>query len=169
MDELLRQQVAGIVPPLPELVVQDLRRLQQNLLDLVVLTCSRFMDQTILQAQGVPALLVSRLEAAFTPMPLHLDLWSRLGNSKYHIFTNGVRFSNRNKRHGRGGRGNRPHVEASAASSSGNLATPPGLATAEDSAADIIEETKLDNIKLVLHRRGVYTEALLDDLAKAMT
>ena len=46
---------------------------------------------------------------------------------------------------------------------------PPGLATAEDSAADIIEETKLDNIKLVLHRRGVYTEALLDDLAKAMT
>jgi hypothetical protein len=43
------------------------------------------------------------------------------------------------------------------------------LATAEDSAADIIEETKLDNIKLVLRRHGVYTEALLDDLAKAMT
>ena len=127
MDELLRQQVAGLVPPLPELVVQELRRLQQNLLDLVVLTCCRFMDQKILQAQGVPALLVSRLEAAFTPMPLHLDLWSRLGNSKYHTFTNGARFSNHNKRHGRGGRGNRPHVEASAASSSGNLDAVRGL------------------------------------------
>ena len=38
----------------------------------------------------------------------------------------------------------------------------------EDSAADIIEETKLENIKLVLQRHGVYTEALLDDLAKVM-
>ena len=37
----------------------------------------------------------------------------------------------------------------------------------EDSAADIIEETKLDNTKLVLQRHGVYTEALLDDLANA--
>ena len=39
----------------------------------------------------------------------------------------------------------------------------------EDSAADIIEETKLENIKLVLQRHGVYTEALLDDLAKVIT
>ena len=31
-------------------------------------------------------------------------LWSRIGNSKYHIFTNGVRFGERKHRHGRGGR-----------------------------------------------------------------
>ena len=35
------------------------------------------------------------------------ELWSRLGNSKYHLFTPGGTFGERKHRHGRGGRGNK--------------------------------------------------------------
>ena len=105
VDELLRQQAAHEALPLPPEAVEELKLLQKHAQDCAVLACSRFLSQAILQRRGIAPELLSRFEAAFTPAALQDDgLWSRLGNSKYHVFAVGNRFGERKRQHGRGGR-----------------------------------------------------------------
>ena len=105
IDELLRQQTMREAPPLPPTAVGELYILQRVAQDVAVLANSRFIDPQILQRQGIPPELLLHLEASFGTTVLNNDaLWSRIGNSKYHIFTRGVRFGERKHRRGRGGR-----------------------------------------------------------------
>jgi len=115
VDELVRQQNAQEAPPLPQAAMRDMKRLQRHLQDIVLLACSRGINQWILQSKGIPPQLLCRLEAAFGQVTLQDDdLWSRLGNSKFHVWTEGVRFGKRKQRHGRGGRKSRRiHSDAS--------------------------------------------------------
>ena len=81
-----------------------LQRLHHLLLDLAVLTSSRFIDQQNFLAKGVPKVLKDRWLAMF-PMTYYDDaLVSRLGNAKAHIFTLGV-LRLRKKRRGYRGAG----------------------------------------------------------------
>jgi hypothetical protein len=105
IDELLRQQTMQEASPLPPTAVAKLYILQRVAQDVAVLANSRFIDPQILQRQGIPPELLLHLEASFGTTVLNNDaLWSRIGNSKYHIFTRGVRFGERKHRRGRGGR-----------------------------------------------------------------
>ena len=108
VDELLRQQADQEAPPLPALALESMKLLQRHLQDIALLACGRLVSKTILQSKGIQHELLSRIEAAFGQVALQSDsLWSRLGNSKYHMFTPGVRFGERKHRHGRGGRSRR--------------------------------------------------------------
>ena len=87
IDKLLKQLTAMEAPPLPPKAIMDLRMLQRHMQDAAVLLCSRFIDQRPLQNRGMSHELISRLEAAFTTEGLRDDLlWSRLGDSKSHLF-----------------------------------------------------------------------------------
>jgi hypothetical protein len=87
IDKLLKQLTAKEAPPLLPKVIMDLRTLQRHMQDAAVLLCSRFIDQRPLQNRGMSHELISRLEAAFTTEGLRDDLlWSRLGDSKSHLF-----------------------------------------------------------------------------------
>jgi len=113
VNELLRKQSEREGQPLPVAAVKDLKHLQVHCQDLALLSCSRFLSQTTLQSKGIPPELLHRLEAAFGTAALQDDvLWSRLGNAKYHVFTNHMRFGARKHRHGRGGRKSRAAKEA---------------------------------------------------------
>ena len=91
VDELLRQQSAKEVLPLPLMAKTQLTLLQRHLQDMAVLASSRFIDQTILQDKKIPKELLWRLEASFGTQALaNDDLWSRLGNCKYNVFTKGT-------------------------------------------------------------------------------
>jgi hypothetical protein len=119
VDEILRQQAAREAPPLPRAAVEELKMVQRHAQDLAVLACSRFIDQMILQKKGIPAVLYARLQSAFTAAALADDaLWSRLGSSKYHVFTQGLSFGERRKHHGRAGRRGRDLTASSSAASS---------------------------------------------------
>ena len=108
IDQLLRQLAANEAPPLPVAAEEALKLLQRHMQDVVLLSCSRFIAQTELWSKGISWELLRRLVAAFGQEALDDDsLWSRLGNSKYHVFTQGVRFGERKHRHGRGGRKSR--------------------------------------------------------------
>ena len=105
VDELLRNQT---VPPLPPAAVDELKLLQRLAQDIALMACSRFINQATLQSKGIPTELLSRLQAAFTYSGIQDDhLWSRLGNSKFHVFTQCRKFGERKHRHGRGGRKSR--------------------------------------------------------------
>ena len=113
VDELLRQQTASEVPPLPEEAVELLKVLQRHAQDVVILAHSRFINQAILRGKGIPRELRDRLEASFGETAIADDaLYSRLGNSKYQAFTKGDRFGDRKQRH-RGIGGRRAAVRAS--------------------------------------------------------
>ena len=100
VDELLRQQSilaqrwnrrAQAPTLLPPPAVTVLKVLQRHMQDVVLLACARFIDQTILEGQGIPAELQDRLNVAFrTTVHADIPLWTRLGNSKSHVFTPGV-------------------------------------------------------------------------------
>ena len=110
MDGLL----PGMQPPLPVLAVRGLRAMQVHAQDLAILACSRLIKQTILRNKGFPSELLIRLHAAFTVTALTDDfLWSRLVNSKYHVWTAGKQFGERKHKHGRGGRGSRRNPNGS--------------------------------------------------------
>ena len=116
IDTVLRQMRKMEAPPLHPDAMAHLRSLQQYMQDIVVLLCSRFMDQALLQKRGMPQVLISRLEAAFTIEGIQDDmLWCRLGDSKAHIFRKEMRShrgpSQRIPR--RRGRGRRKKLEAS--------------------------------------------------------
>jgi len=107
VDDLLRQQAAKEAPPLPRAAVENLRLLQRCIQDVALLACSRGIDQKALQSKGIPPELFGRLEAAFGQAALQDDLlWSRLCNSKWHVFTHFL-FGKRKHRHGRLGRKSR--------------------------------------------------------------
>jgi len=107
-DLLLLSQTAQAAPALPPAaVMQQLKALQRHAQDVVVLVHSRYINQNILQCRGIPTELLRCLEATYgTGLFKDDSLWSRLGNSKYHIFGNGVRDRGRKHRH-RGSSGHR--------------------------------------------------------------
>ena len=108
VDELLRNQTVREAPPLPPAAVDELKLLQRHAQDIAMMACSRFINQATLQSKGIPTELLSRLQAAFTYSGIQDDhLWSRLGNSKFHVFTQFRQFGERKHRHGRGGRKSR--------------------------------------------------------------
>ena len=145
IDEVLLLAVAlpaAEFPPTKRLI-ENLQILQRLAQDVSMLLCSRFVDQITLQAKGIPTLLLVQLTKAYTSISLQDDaLWSRLGNSKYHIFTPEGKFGDRKHRHGRGGRKSRRNkypddedqIDPTAASSAppqidptAASAAPPGL------------------------------------------
>jgi hypothetical protein len=108
VDTLLRNQTVRTAPPLPPAAVDELKLLQRHAQDIAMMACSRFINQATLQSKGIPTELLSRLQAAFTYSEIQDDnLWSRLGNSKFHVFTQCRQFGERKHRHGRGGRKSR--------------------------------------------------------------
>jgi hypothetical protein len=105
IDKLLKQLTATEAPPLLPKAIMDLRRLQRHMQDAAVLLCSRFIDQRPLQNRGMSHELISRLEAAFTTEGLQDDLlWSRLGDSKSHLFRRGFIGRKDRRKHRRRGR-----------------------------------------------------------------
>ena len=131
VDELLRQQTAQEAPALPPAAVEQLKLLQRHAQDVVVLVHSRYIDQKILQCKGIPTELLLRLEATFGTGFIHDDsLWSRLGNSKYHIFTRGLRFGHR--KHRRRGNGERRAAAAAADAAAVPFAVNSTASTVED-------------------------------------
>ena len=92
IDTVLKQMRKMEAPPLHPDAMAHLRSLQQHMQDIVVLLCSRFMDQALLHKRGMPQVLISRLEAAFTIEGIQDNLlWCRLGDSKSHIFRKEMR------------------------------------------------------------------------------
>ena len=105
VHELLREQAAKEAPPLPKAAVRHLKKLQVHCQDVALLLCSRFLNQTLLRNKGVSPELLARLEAAFGHAALQDDdIWSRLGNAKYHVFTEDMHWGRRRHRGGRGTR-----------------------------------------------------------------
>jgi len=138
VDELLRQQATKEAPPLPAAAVEYLRLLQRHLQDVALLACSRFLDPTVLQSKGIHPDLLARLEAAFGQAALQDDsLWSRLGNSKYHVFTPGLHFGERKHRHGRGGRKSRRSQSDTAEDEASTETGNPATSSAASSSADL--------------------------------
>ena len=131
VDELLRQQTAQEAPALPPAAVEQLKLLQRHAQDVVVLVHSRYIDQKILQCKGIPTELLLCLEATFGTGFIHdVSLWSRLGNSKYHIFTRGLRFGDR--KHRRRGNGERRAAAAAADAAAVPFAVNSTASTVED-------------------------------------
>ena len=132
VDELLlRQQTAQAAPALPPAAVEQLKLLQRHAQDVVVLVHSRYIDQKILQCKGIPTELLLCLEATFGTGFIHdVSLWSRLGNSKYHIFTRGLRFGDR--KHRRRGNGERRAAAAAADAAAVPFAVNSTASTVED-------------------------------------
>ena len=96
VDELLRRANRS---PLPLVAIAELKVLQRLAQDVAMLLCSRFINQQIMRRRRISEELLIRLQAAFTAPSLeHPSLWSRLGNSKFHIFGSG---SFGPQRHGR--------------------------------------------------------------------
>ena len=97
IDELIRKEFKGEVLPLSMPALEELKWLQRQSQDLTVLICSRFIDKKLLQTKGMPPELQVRLQAAFIhDWPGRDDtIKSRMGHSKYHVFTDGVRFAPR--------------------------------------------------------------------------
>jgi len=123
---LLHQQAAKEAPPLGAAAVKALKLLQRHLQDVLMLSCGRFLSQAALHCKGVPPELLARLDAALGPGVLENDddLWSVIGNSKFHIFTPGASFGKRKHRHGRGGRNSRRSQNNAAEEDSASSAEP---------------------------------------------
>ena len=146
VDTLLQNQTVRTAPPLPPAAVDELKLLQRHAQDIAVMACSRFINQATLQSRRIPSELLSRLQAVFTYTELQNDdLWARLGNSKYHVFTEGSHFGERKHRHGRGGRKSRSTVirlteyQASSAASSDVVAGGGPAAVVSLSLADLAQ------------------------------
>jgi len=94
VDELLRQQTALEVPPLPPAAIAELKLLQRHVQDVAVLLCGRFIDPRILYtSRHIPPELLRRLNTSFTATSLtDPSLRSRLGNSKTKMFQGGVSY-----------------------------------------------------------------------------
>eukprot|EP00443_Scrippsiella_acuminata_P107058 CAMPEP_0115631314 /NCGR_PEP_ID=MMETSP0272-20121206/30934_1 /TAXON_ID=71861 /ORGANISM="Scrippsiella trochoidea, Strain CCMP3099" /LENGTH=850 /DNA_ID=CAMNT_0003067973 /DNA_START=38 /DNA_END=2587 /DNA_ORIENTATION=- len=83
--------------------------------DVLMLACARFADEKALKAKGIAPELKERLDEALRQggATLDQDLWSRLGNSKYHLFTTGVQWGQRRRRasrHRKDGTGIQEHM-----------------------------------------------------------
>ena len=128
-------------PPLPPKAIMDLRMLQRHMQDAAVLLCSRFIDQRPLKKRGMSHELISRLEAAFTTDGLQDDLlWSRLGDSKSHLFRRDLIGGKDRRKYRRRGRSHAMRTRYMA-----KCAAAVEAASSEDAAAD----------KTVLHSLSV--------------
>ena len=128
VDQLLVRQMSVVAQ-------EELKMLQMILQDVALLACSRGVDETILRTKGIQPQLLDRLEASFQGA-LTDGLWSRLGNSKYHCFTEGVRFGKGKHRRGRATRNYLSSLVHRSSASSGHPAVSP-LPVASSSPADI--------------------------------
>ena len=128
VDQLLLRQMSVVAQ-------EELKMLQMILQDVALLACSRGVDETILRTKGIQPQLLDRLEASFQGA-LTDGLWSRLGNSKYHCFTEGVRFGKGKHRRGRATRNYLSSLVHRSSASSGHPAVSP-LPVASSSPADI--------------------------------
>ena len=102
VDELIRQQVDVEAPPLPEQALSALKTLQRQSTDVLLLACCRGIDPREFWCKGLPPMLEARLEAVIGPKtdsPRSLHLWGRIGNSKYHCFTEGLHRRGQRHRH----------------------------------------------------------------------
>jgi len=94
IDEMLRQQAAQETPPWPVLALESVQMLQRHMQDFALLACCRgILPEMLMAKRGIPPVLKIRLVAAFGHAAIHHDrgwLWSRLGNSKYHLFDEGA-------------------------------------------------------------------------------
>ena len=186
VDQLLLRQMSVVAQ-------EELKMLQMILQDVALLACSRGVDATILRTKGIKPQLLARLVASFKE-GLDNDMLSRLGNSKYHCFTDGVRFGERKHR-----RGCRYKREATAAAAAFALATsssaspadigqppptdldepihhvhsqaiaPPDLSPPSDLAEPISTHCGFqEKIADVLKMHKVYSNALLGDILKTI-
>ena len=186
VDQLLLRQMSVVAQ-------EELKMLQMILQDVALLACSRGVDATILRTKGIRPQLLARLVASFKE-GLDKDMLSRLGNSKYHCFTDGVRFGER--KHRRGCRYKREATAAAAAfalaaSSSASPAdigqppptdldepihhvhsqaiAPPDLSPQSDLAEPISTHCGFqEKIADVLKMHKVYSNALLGDIMKTI-
>ena len=186
VDQLLLRQMSVVAQ-------EELKMLQMILQDVALLACSRGVDATILRTKGIRPQLLARLVASFKE-GLDNDMLSRLGNSKYHCFTDGVRFGER--KHRRGCRYKREATAAAAAfalaaSSSASPAdigqppptdldepihhvhsqaiAPPDLSPPSDLAEPISTHCGFqEKIADVLKMHKVYSNALLGDILKTI-
>ena len=186
VDQLLLRQMSVVAQ-------EELKMLQMILQDVALLACSRGVDATILRTKGIKPQLLARLVASFKE-GLDNDMLSRLGNSKYHCFTDGVRFGER--KHRRGCRHKREATAAAAAfalaaSSSASPAdigqppptdldepihhvhsqaiAPPDLSPPSDLAEPISTHCGFqEKIADVLKMHKVYSNALLGDILKTI-
>lgn len=97
----------------------DLRQLRIQTADILVMSCSRFVDQEELyHDRGLPQKLRARLEATLGSgthsLTTNLRWLSLFGNSKHQIFEAGVSFRSRRSRHPRRIRREVRETEASA-------------------------------------------------------
>jgi len=102
VDELIRQQVDVEAPPLPEQALSALKTLQRQSTDVLLLACCRGIDPREFWCKGLPPMLEARLEAVIGPKtdsPRSIHLWGRIGNSKYHCFTEGLHRRGQRHRH----------------------------------------------------------------------
>ena len=78
-----------------------LNRLYRMLLDMAVLASSRFIDQQLLMSKGTPFIVKNRWIAMFPAGYLDRTiLLSRLGHSLHKVFTPGLSFKVKRRRHG---------------------------------------------------------------------
>ena len=186
VDQLLLRQMHVVAQ-------KELKMLQMILQDVALLACSRGVDATILRTKGIRPQLLARLVASFKE-GLDNDMLSRLGNSKYHCFTDGVRFGER--KHRRGCRYKREATAAAAAfalaasssASPADIGQPPptdldeqihhvhlqAIASADLSPpSDLAEPISThcgfqEKIADVLKMHKVYSNALLGDILKTI-
>lgn len=156
VDALLNAQEEA--PRLPLLAVKLLRDLQRLAQDVVVLACSSFIDQNLLQSKGIPAALLHRLEQAFFPTPLGVDRFSRLGNSKYHIWTPDIKWGDRKHRR----RGRCTKISQTMEAEPLHIYPLENTTTPEDISL------KLQQLEAVLQKHRVYSESLMDDIKKTV-
>ena len=75
---------------------EAMKKAQRKTQDVLLLACCRLLDPDELQEKGIPDKLHERLNRACQrDVAKDLLLWARLGKAKYHLFTNGQRFSRR--------------------------------------------------------------------------
>ena len=135
VDKLLRQQASAEDPPLQLAALMALKLLHRHSVGVLTLACGRFLSQTVMHRRGIPPELKARLEAALGLGDLkeHEELWSRFGNSKFHVWTADAKFNRRKHLHGRGGRKSRQRQSDAAEEDPAGSADPSDSAGLADS------------------------------------
>ena len=102
VEELLRQQAMPAASLISPQALEELKIIQRLSQDIVVLACSRFIDQRLMQTSRIPPALGYRFLRAFAPLGMDFDQrYSRLGNAKYQIFNSDRDYTRSKNRHGR--------------------------------------------------------------------
>ena len=77
----------------------DVKQAQKDTQDVLILACSLSLGTDELREQGIPDRLREKLcAAAQQDITADSYLWSRLGNSKFQLFTKGMKFDDRPRR-----------------------------------------------------------------------